>query len=121
LGAVAVASPAVAQPAQPAAAEAAPAAFSEVQLRGYAKAWIALSRVQEEMNPRIQATSGDERAALERQAAERMGASVAENGLDVDTFNRISTAMRSDSALSQRITGFVQEVSAAAQAGSAGN
>jgi hypothetical protein len=110
------ASSAAAQTAPAAAAEAAPAAsFTDAQLRGYAGAWIELARIQEELNPRIQAATGDARTALERQAAERMGASVTQHGLDPETFNRISTAMRADDALAQQINGFVQEVSAAAQ------
>ena len=110
----AAASPSLAQATTPATAPA--AAPTETQLRSYARAWMELTTIQRDMQPRLQAASGEARAALEREAGERMAAAVQRHGLDSDTFNRISAAMREDSALSQQVDAYVQEEAAGEEA-----
>ena len=102
-----------ATPAATPAAETPVAQLPESQLRSYARAWMTLTNIQREMQPRIQAATGEAKTALEQQAAERMREAVEGAGLDPALFNRISTAMRSDQALSARINTYVQEAAAA--------
>ncbi len=98
--------PAVAQEPGPAAES---VTVTEEHLRGFARAVIDLSRIQQELAPRIQAADSDEQESIRRQAAERMTAAVQRQGLDPQTFNAISQAAEQDEQLVEKIQTYVRE------------
>lgn len=83
-----------AQPAPSAPAAAAPAttsAYTDEAVQKYARALVAVNKVQVDTTV----------AAADKQA--KMAAAVQEAGLDPQTFNQMSQAMQADPALAQRI------------------
>ena len=84
--------------------------FSEDQLNSFVDAALEVQGVQQEFAAQIQqAPEPEQKQALVMEAQEEMAAAVdGTDGMDVDTYNEISTAAQADPELNQRLMAMVQ-------------
>ncbi len=87
---------------QPAAAQ--DRQFSDRQIQGFAAAAEEISQIANRMQQRINETEDPEQAQqIRNDANQEMVHAVRRTGLDVETYNEISEAIRNDAQLAERI------------------
>jgi hypothetical protein len=97
--------------AQQAASAQAPAdAFSEEQLRAFAAAVIELRALSDEYSPKLRSAQGDAAQSVRQEAMGKAVAVMQKHKLTPATFGQIMQAAQSNSALDQRITGYIEEM-----------
>lgn len=117
-GAVALALGLAAAPHAPAAAQssdnqsqAAQPSFEETEIKSFAEASVAIETISEKWSPRIaEAESEAKTNELREKAMAEMVDAVKDEGLDVETYNRIYAAAQQDSDLAEKITEYRDQV-----------
>lgn len=115
---LAAAPQALAQTAPPAAAQQpapapAPAEVTDTQLRSFAKATVAVQKVNARYGPQLQSAAPEQQQALQQQAASEMVAKVEASGLDVNSYNQIAAQVEGDAALSAKVARYINELESA--------
>lgn len=77
--------------------------FDQQQIESFAVARAEIRTLQQEYGSKIQQADQEEAAELKQEARQKMATAVEENGLDVQEFNRIAQAARSDEDLQEQI------------------
>jgi hypothetical protein len=89
--------------------------FSEQQLRNFAKAVIDLRALSDVYSPRLAAASMDNAKGIRAEARAKAAAAMKKYGLSPEQYGKIQKAAQEDSALDKRISGYLDELTAAAK------
>ncbi|RII37989.1 DUF4168 domain-containing protein [Pseudooceanicola sediminis] len=91
--------------------EQAQASFSDEQIESFVDAAVEVSEVRDSYLPQIQAAKDDAEAAeLTQKAQQEMATAVSTTeGMDVDTYNKISQTAQQDPALNDRLVAMIQD------------
>jgi hypothetical protein len=89
-------------------------AFSEQQLRNFAKAVVELRALSDVYSPRLAAASIDNAQEIRTEAREKAVAAMKKYELTPDLYKLIQDAAQKDAALDKRITGYLDELTPAA-------
>lgn len=103
--------PAAPAPAQPEMSAPAAADFTDDQLEAFAVAFVEVSQIGQQYDQQLQNAEGDEEMMdLQMQAQEEMVTAVeGTDGISVDEYNAIYTALQSDPEVGERVQSMIQE------------
>jgi hypothetical protein len=87
-------------------------AFSEQQLRNFAKAVVELRALSDIYSPRLKAASLDNAKEIRAEAKTKAVAAMSKHQLTPDLYRLIQEAAQKDAALDKRITGYLDELTA---------
>lgn len=86
------------------------AQVTDEYLKSYAAAVVAVQRIHQEWEPRIQAAPDeDTRLGLQGQAQEKMVAAVEAEGLTVEEYNQIFQMAQDDPGLRQQVQTYIEQ------------
>jgi len=84
--------------------------FPEQNLRAYARAAIEVSELQQQFRGQLQQAQGaEEQQAIQEEANAAMIAAIEGEGLSLEQYNQIATAMQSNPDLVEDIRGYLEE------------
>lgn len=113
VAALALATPAVAQQAAAGEQPDQTIAINNQQLRSFAEAWLELSRIDQQMAPRLEAASPEQKQAIQQEAQASMVAAVERHDLDAPTFNLIAAAAEQQPEVARKIAEYAKEAASA--------
>lgn len=84
--------------------------FDESELKSYATAALQVQQIRQSYAPRMQSTeSREEQEKLQQEAMTKMSEAVQGEGLDVETYNKITTAVQNDPNLANQVHNLMAE------------
>jgi hypothetical protein len=89
--------------------------FSELQLRNFARAVIDLRALSDVYSPRLRAASTETSQTIRAEAKTKAVAAMKKHALTPEQYRAIQQAAQKDAALDKRISGYLDELTAAAK------